>query len=209
MNFRFTTNTLTKITLFIFLSFINQNFLSIPSNAITIKWKVIWLLENLPVIFHLMYNNYFNSFNRLHFLKSFYFNQTFNQFFFQNLTFVVFTKLLKSTNFFQTTQLHLSFKYWLVKLLLKLEHVVANPLPQLLLKNKSYLNQYHTPLTLTNISLLNKVYRKFFLNSLLFLVYFWPNVNQTKLFTSQFIIPTGNLSLFIYYNNYFFKIFKI
>ena len=119
-----------------------------------------------------MYNNYFNSFNRLHFLKSFYFNQTFNQFFFQNLTFVVFTKLLKSTNFFQTTQLHLSFKYWLVKLLLKLEHVVANPVPQLLLKNKSYLNQYHTPLALTNISLLNKVYRKLLLNSLFWAITF-------------------------------------
>ena len=195
--------------MFILLSFINQNFLATPSNLVTTKWKVIWLLQNLPIIFHLLHNNYFNSFNKLHFLKSLYFNQTFNRFFFQNLTFVIFTKLLKGTNFFQTTQLHLSFKYWIVKLLLRLEHLVTNPLPQLMFKNKFFLNQYYVPLTLTNISLLNKVYRKFFFNSLLFLVYFWPNLNKVRLFSTQFIIPTPNLSLFMYYNNYFFKMFKI
>lgn len=191
------------------MSFINQNFKTTTFNPLTIKFKLIWLLTNLPLLFHLIYINYSNTLNKLNFIKSLYYKPQLNNFFFDNLTFVVVKKLLKTKKFFQTTQLVLSFKFWVTKHLLLLNTKIISPLKQLQLTKKLYLNQYHSPLVLTNISLLNKVYRKFLFNTLLFVTYWWPNFNKTKLLTTQFLIPTSNLKLFIYYNNYFFKIFNI
>ena len=206
MNFRFTTKSLNYVYS---LSFINQNFKSTASTPLTLKLKTIWLLNNLPFIFHLLYVNYSHSFNKLNIIKSLYFKPQINSFFFDNFTFVITNKLLKTKKTFKTNQLYLSFKYWATKHLLQLKTNVSTTLKQLIFKDKYYLNQYYTPLVTTNISLLNKVYRKFLFTTLLFVTYFWPNFNKTKLLTTQFLFPTTNLKLFIYYNNYFFKVFNV
>jgi hypothetical protein len=161
------------------------------------------------MIFHWIYSNYHTTLNELNFTKALYLNSKLNNFFFSNLTFVIFKKLLKTTKLFQTTQLYLSFKYWVVKYLLKSKTTLPTKSSQLALHNKLHLNQYYTPILLTNISLLNKFYRKFIFNTLLFSLHFWPSLNKTKLFTTQYLIVTGNIKLFMYYNNYFFKIFHI
>lgn len=180
-----------------------------PLFSITPKFRFIWLLNNVNLIFHFIHNQSYVILYNLFSLKSFYLNEYFLNLFFSNLSFVCLKKIIKPVKSFWTTNFPMSLRYWFIKLLLSSEKYLIKRVKQLNLHSSLQLNQYYLEVHLSNISLKQKYYRRFLMTILIFMLSPWLKFNKSFLLPAQFYPAKHDWKLFIFYKLYFFKIFNI
>lgn len=179
----------------------------------TPRLKLLHFFNNFFSLIIFFKFNFFYFFSIKNNSLNYFIYSFFYKYFFSKQIFLIKKKFLKPLIGFYDNNLQKSFLYWFFKNFL----IFFNINTEIRLFSKKpvkplyflFLNQYFLPIKVLNEKINKKINKNFFFLLIFFSSYCWFTWPKSLKFYLNFIFISKSLSVYIFYNNHFLKVYNL